>query len=216
MNQSSTIATNGDIVTVACGVYATKPRPAQISQDDRFDATDSLTVCPFTSTEIDAALLRVSVTADQDNGLDHDNFLMVDKMTAVQRSNAGTVVGKFEATTSVEFERRLLASQWRIFSRLVSSDTIRSMAMTLRLTDADDRLLTERARSQGRSKQELAREAIHAYLTDQVRRLEDLEDELALARYQLRQQLGEVTYVSQAEARSALGLPPSPPRRASV
>jgi Ribbon-helix-helix protein, copG family len=90
------------------------------------------------------------------------------------------------------------------------------MAMTLRLTEADDRLLTERARSEGRSKQELAREAIHAYLTDQVRRLEDLEDELALARYQLRQQLGEVTYVSQAEARSALGLPPPKPRSASA
>ena len=90
------------------------------------------------------------------------------------------------------------------------------MAMTLRLTESDDRLLTERARSEGRSKQELAREAIHSYLTDQVRRLEDLEDDLALARYQLRQQLGEVTYVSQAEARSALGLPPSSPRDASA
>ncbi len=82
--------------------------------------------------------------------------------------------------------------------------------MTLRLGDADDRMLTERARSENRSKQEVAREAIHAYLTDQVRRIEDLEDELALARYQLRRQLGEVRYVTQAEARSALGLPPAP------
>lgn len=84
------------------------------------------------------------------------------------------------------------------------------MAMTLRLGEADDRLLTARARSEGRSKQDVAREAIHAYLTDQVRHIEDLEDELAMARYQLRKQLGEVTYVSQAEARSSLGLPPSP------
>ena len=87
------------------------------------------------------------------------------------------------------------------------------MAMTLRLSDADDLLLTERARDEGRSKQEVAREAIHAYLSDQVRRLEDLEDELAVARYQLRKQLGEVTYVSQAEARSTLGLPMPAPRR---
>lgn len=36
----------GDIVTVAGGVYASKPRPALIVQDDRFDATDSLTICP--------------------------------------------------------------------------------------------------------------------------------------------------------------------------
>lgn len=90
------------------------------------------------------------------------------------------------------------------------------MAMTLRLTDADDQLLTDRSRSEGRSKQELAREAIHVYLTDQLRRIEDLEDDLALAGYQLRKQLEEVTYVSQAEARSALGLPPSSPRSATI
>jgi predicted DNA-binding protein len=93
---------------------------------------------------------------------------------------------------------------------------MRVMAMTLRLTDSDDQLLTQRARNEGRSKQEVAREAIHAYLTDKVRRIEDLEDELALARYQLRHQLGEVTFVSQAEARSALGLPPSSARSAGA
>lgn len=98
----------GDIVTVAGGVYATKPRPALIVQDDRFDATDSVTVCPFTSTPIDAPLLRVPVSADAENGLDHDSFLMVDKMTTVRRSNTGIVIGKLDATTLVEFERRLL------------------------------------------------------------------------------------------------------------
>lgn len=98
----------GDIVTVAGGVYANKPRPALIVQDDRFDATDSLTVCPFTSTAVDAPLLRVPVTADERNGLDQDSFLMVDKITTVRRSNAHTIVGRLEATTLVEFERRLL------------------------------------------------------------------------------------------------------------
>ncbi len=98
----------GDIVTVAGGVYAQKPWPALIVQDDRFDATDSLTVCPFTSTEVDAPLLRVSVTADEDNGLDQDSFLMVDKITTIRRSSAPTVLGRLEATALVEFERRLL------------------------------------------------------------------------------------------------------------
>ena len=82
------------------------------------------------------------------------------------------------------------------------------MAMTLRLDDTDDRLLTERARVLRRSKQELAREAIHSYLTDEVGRLEDLQDELAVARYQLRRQLGDVTYVTSTQARQALGLDP--------
>ena len=98
----------GEIVTVAGGVYANKPRPALIVQDDLFDATDSLTVCPFTSTRVEAPLLRLPVTADEENGLDQDSFLMVDKITTVRRSNAHTVVGKLEATTLVEFERRLL------------------------------------------------------------------------------------------------------------
>jgi mRNA interferase MazF len=98
----------GDIVTVAGGVYANKPRPALIVQDDRFDATDSLTVCPFTTTEVDAPLLRVPVTADDSNGLDQDSFLMVDKITTVRRSNAHAVLGKLEATTTIELERRLL------------------------------------------------------------------------------------------------------------
>ena len=98
----------GDIVTVAGGVYANKPRPALIVQDDRFDATDSLTVCPFTSTEVDAPLLRVPVTANNENGLDHASFLMVDKLTTIRRSNAHTVLGRLEATTLLELERRLL------------------------------------------------------------------------------------------------------------
>ncbi len=98
----------GDVVTVASGVYACKPRPALVVQDDRFDATESLTVCPFTSTEVDAPLLRVRVTADEGNGLDQDSFLMIDKLTTVRRSGARSVLGRLEATALVEFERRLL------------------------------------------------------------------------------------------------------------
>ena len=98
----------GDIVTVAGGVYASKPRPALVVQDDRFDATDSLTVCPFTTTKVDAPLLRVPVVANEANGLGQDSYLMVDKITTVRRGNARTVLGQLESTTLVEFERRLL------------------------------------------------------------------------------------------------------------
>ena len=98
----------GDIVTVAGGVYARKPRPALVVQDDRFDATDSVTVCPFTTTEVDAPLLRVPVVANEANGLGQDSYLMIDKITTVRRTNARTVLGRLEATTLVEFERRLL------------------------------------------------------------------------------------------------------------
>ena len=97
-----------DIVTVAGGGYASKPWPALIVQDDRFDATDSVTVCPFTTTRVEAPLLRLPVPADDENGLGQDGFLMVDKLTTVRRINAHAVVGRLSATALVEFERRLL------------------------------------------------------------------------------------------------------------
>jgi len=98
----------GDVVTVSGGVYAGKPRPALVVQDDRFGATDSITVCPFTTTRVDAPLLRVPVVADEASGLDQDSFLMIDKITTVRRSNTGEVLGRLKATTLVEVERRLL------------------------------------------------------------------------------------------------------------
>ncbi|HEU5128018.1 MAG TPA: ribbon-helix-helix protein, CopG family [Glycomyces sp.] len=48
------------------------------------------------------------------------------------------------------------------------------MAMTLRLSEEDDRLLTERAAKEHRSKHELAVEAIHSFLTERQRRFDDL------------------------------------------
>ena len=53
----------GEIWTVAGGKdYAGKPRSAVIIQDDRFDATASVTVCAFTTDETDAPLLRLPVS----------------------------------------------------------------------------------------------------------------------------------------------------------
>ncbi|MFT4010123.1 MAG: type II toxin-antitoxin system PemK/MazF family toxin [Nocardioidaceae bacterium] len=96
------------MVTVAGGVYATKPRPALVVQDDRFDATDSLTICPFTTVEVEAPLLRLIVAADDESGLSQDSYLMVDKLTTVLRSNLGPPIGRLSTTKMVEFERRLL------------------------------------------------------------------------------------------------------------
>jgi len=52
----------GDIWTVAGGKdYAGKPSPAVIVQDDSFDATDSITVCAFTTDATEAPLFRLPV-----------------------------------------------------------------------------------------------------------------------------------------------------------
>ena len=54
--------TRGEVWTVSGAGYAGKPRPAVIVQDDRFDVTESITVCVFTTDETDAPLFRLPVT----------------------------------------------------------------------------------------------------------------------------------------------------------
>jgi mRNA interferase MazF len=46
-----------------------KPRPAMILQDERFDATDSLTICGITTTYADSPLFRAPVIPNSQNGL---------------------------------------------------------------------------------------------------------------------------------------------------
>jgi mRNA interferase MazF len=98
----------GDIVLVAGGVDATKARPALVVQDDRFDATESLTVCPFTSVQVDAPLLRLPIEPDDRNGLAEISHVMVDKLTTVRKVNLRDRIGSLDPAQMVEFDRRLL------------------------------------------------------------------------------------------------------------
>lgn len=71
----------GDIWTVSGGVYASKPHPALIVQDDRFDATDFITVLPLRTTAVDAPLLRIALRATATTGIRQDSYVMIDKLT---------------------------------------------------------------------------------------------------------------------------------------
>lgn len=87
----------GEIWTVAGGKdYAGKPRPAVIVQDDSFDATDSITVCAFTTDETEAPLFRLPVEPNERNGLRTTCRLMVDKVTTVPKSKIGRRLGRLE------------------------------------------------------------------------------------------------------------------------
>ena len=58
----------GEVWTVAGGPdYAGKPRPAIILQDDAFDATGSITICPFTTHSVDAPLVRLPIDPSDQN-----------------------------------------------------------------------------------------------------------------------------------------------------
>lgn len=73
--------------------YVGKPRPIVIVQDDRFDATASVTVCAFTSDPTDAPLIRPPIDADDMNGIRESSRLMVDKITTISRSKLGEQIG---------------------------------------------------------------------------------------------------------------------------
>jgi len=99
----------GEIWTVAGGKdYAGKPRPVVILQDDRFDMTDSLTVCAFTTDPADAPLFRLLIRRSATNGLRVDCRLMADKITTVPKSKIGAYVGRLADEDMVRLNRAVL------------------------------------------------------------------------------------------------------------
>ena len=93
----------GEIWTVAGGAaYVGKPRPAVIVQDNRFDANDSIVVCPLTTDQTSAPTFRLPIPSNARTGLRAPCILMVDKLTAVPRKRLGTLVGTLNA---VELKR---------------------------------------------------------------------------------------------------------------
>lgn len=98
----------GELWTVSGGVYSSKPRPALMIQDDRFAATESVTVLPLTSTLVDAPLLRIAVQPTALSGLVRENHVMVDKLTTVHRSTVQSLIGRLTPTQLSQVERALL------------------------------------------------------------------------------------------------------------
>ncbi|MCY3619981.1 MAG: type II toxin-antitoxin system PemK/MazF family toxin [Acidimicrobiaceae bacterium] len=99
----------GEIWTAAAGSgYAGKPRPVVIIQDDRFDATDSVTVCAFTTDPTEAPLIRLPVAPDEQNGLPEECSLMVDKVTTVPRSKIGERIGQLADRDMVRLGRAVV------------------------------------------------------------------------------------------------------------
>ena len=99
----------GDIcIAAARGAYTGKPRPVVIVQDDRFDATASITVCPLTTNEVEAPLSRIAVESTAVTGIEQPSKVMVDKITTVQRANVSDRVGRLEDSDLVRLDRALL------------------------------------------------------------------------------------------------------------
>jgi len=99
----------GEIWTVSGGKdYTGKPRPVVIVQDDSFDATDSITICAFTTDETDAPLFRLPVEPSERNGLRSPCRLMVDKVTTVPKSKVGSQVGRLDDEDVLRLNRAVI------------------------------------------------------------------------------------------------------------
>jgi len=89
------------------GPYAGKPRPAVIVQEDRFDSTNSITLCVFTTDPTEAPLLRMLIEPTDRNGLSSASRLMIDKVTTVPKARLGKRIGKLNDEDVVRLNRAL-------------------------------------------------------------------------------------------------------------
>ena len=90
------------------GDYTGKPRPVLIVQDDRFEYTNSVTICALTSEPTNAPLFRIEFSASPENGLNEDCRAMVDKITTVRRERLSRRIGQLTAEDMRRIDRALL------------------------------------------------------------------------------------------------------------
>lgn len=99
----------GEVWTVSGGKgYTGKPRPVVIVQEYSFDATDSITICAFTTDEADAPLFRIEIQPSEANGLRRNCRMMVDKITTVRKSKMGLRLGILDDESIIKLNQAML------------------------------------------------------------------------------------------------------------
>jgi mRNA interferase MazF len=96
----------GDIHAAAArGAYTGEPRPVVIVQDDRFDATASVMVCPLTTNPVQAPQTRIAVEPSAATGIEQPCSIMVDKITTMPRENVRDRLGRIADADVVRLDR---------------------------------------------------------------------------------------------------------------
>jgi mRNA interferase MazF len=99
----------GEIWTIAGGAdYVGKPRPAIILQNDDFDSTPSVTVCPLTGTPVDNVHARFTVAPSESNGLQVQSHVMVDKISTIPRTKVGRRIGQLDRPDLLLLNQRVV------------------------------------------------------------------------------------------------------------
>ena len=99
----------GDIVIVAAPGDYGKPRPAILVQGDVLNQADpdSMILALMTGTLRDAPLLRLTIEASSQNGLQKSSQIMVDKLQTVRREKIGRIIGRLSEKELLELNRLL-------------------------------------------------------------------------------------------------------------
>jgi mRNA interferase MazF len=79
-----------------------------VIQDDRFDATASITICAMTTDPTDAPLFRLPIAPDARNGLSQPSRLMVDKITTVPKARLGDHIGRLSDDDLIRLDRAIV------------------------------------------------------------------------------------------------------------
>jgi mRNA interferase MazF len=99
----------GELWTAAGGKHhAGKPRPVLIVQNDLFDATASVTVCPLTSDPNEIPLMRIPLSPNKINRLKAPSSIMLDKVTTMPRSKLGVQIGHVSDADMMALTRGLV------------------------------------------------------------------------------------------------------------
>lgn len=98
----------GEIWTISARGYAGKPRPAVIIQSDEFGDAASVTFCPFTTNDAEAAFFRIHVAAASDNGLLGDSRIMADKIMTAPAHKFGKRLGRLGPNHLAQLEQAIV------------------------------------------------------------------------------------------------------------
>ena len=79
-----------------------------IVQDDRFDATASVTICPLTTDPVEAPLTRIAIEPTAATGIEQPSQIMVDKITTVPRTNVRDHLGRLADADLIRLDRALV------------------------------------------------------------------------------------------------------------
>jgi mRNA interferase MazF len=92
----------GDVIVAALPGDYGKPRPSVVVQSDRLAGTDTVLVCPITSSIDERIALRPIVDASDVTGLRQRSQIMTEKVTAIRRDKCGSPIGRIDPDTMAE------------------------------------------------------------------------------------------------------------------